>query len=75
MHMIKRYKKKLEKLFTGEELHRKQLNFTCDIQLITRLKLLSVYLNTPLYPLLEHVIELGINDIASMTISPSTFLV
>ena len=62
--MFKQYKKKLEKLFKREKIVRKQLNFACDVGLITRLKLLSTYLETPFYPLAEHLLELGINEVA-----------
>ena len=61
--MFKKYKKKLEKLFKREEIGRKQLNFACDVSLIARLKLLARYLDTPFYPLAEHVMELGISEI------------
>ena len=61
--MFRKYKKKLEKLFKREEIGRKQLNFACDINLIARLKLLASYLDIPLYPLAEHVLELGISEI------------
>ena len=63
--MFKKYKKKLEKLFKREEIGRKQLNFTCDFGIIERLKLLTRYLDTPFYPLAEHVLELGMSDIAA----------
>jgi len=43
---------------------RKQLNFSCDVGLIAKLKLLADYLDTPIYPLAEHVLELGMSDIA-----------
>jgi hypothetical protein len=62
--MFKQYKKKLEKLFKREKIVRKQLNFACDVGLITRLKLLSTYLETPFYPLAEHILQLGISEIA-----------
>jgi hypothetical protein len=61
--MFKKYKKKLEKLFKREEIGRKQLNFACDVRLITRLKLLATYLETPFYPLAEHVLQLGMSEI------------
>ena len=69
--MFKKYKKKLEKLFKREEIGRKQLNFACDVGLITRLKLLSTYLETPFYPLAEHILQLGMSDIA-VELSDST---
>jgi hypothetical protein len=62
--MFKKYKKKLEKLFKREEIGRKQLNFACDVGLITRLKLLATYLETPFYPLAEHILELGMSEVA-----------
>jgi hypothetical protein len=61
--MFKKYKKKLEKLFKREEIGRKQLNFACDVRLITRLKLLATYLETPFYPLAEHVLQLGMSEV------------
>ena len=69
--MFKKYKKKLGKLFGKEEIGRKQLNFACDVGLIERFKLLATYLDTPFYPLAEHVLELGISDIA-VELSDST---
>ena len=69
--MFKKYKKKLEKLFKREEIGRKQLNFACDAGLITRLKLLATYLETPFYPLAEHVLQLGMSDLA-VELSDST---
>ena len=62
--MFKKYKKKLEKQYKKDEINRVQLNFTCDVSLIARLKLLATYLETPFYPLAEHVLELGISEIA-----------
>ena len=62
--MFKKYKKKLEKLFKREEIGRKQLNFACDVGLIERFKLLATYLDTPFYPLAEHVLELGMSEVA-----------
>jgi hypothetical protein len=61
--MFKEYKKKLEKLFKREEIGRKQLNFACDVRLITRLKLLATYLETPFYPLAEHILQLGMAEV------------
>ena len=65
MWILKKYKKKLEKQFKREQVNRCQLNFTCDVSLITRLKLLAKYLDTPFYPLAEHVLELGMSEIAA----------
>ena len=45
-----------------------QLNFVCDAGLIARLKLLARYLESPTYPLAEHVIELGMSEVAAMLI-------
>ena len=64
MWILKKYKKKLEKRSKKEEINRAQLNFACDVGLIARLKLLATYLETPFYPLAEHVVELGISEIA-----------
>ena len=64
MWILKKYKKKLEKQFKREQVNRCQLNFTCDVGLIARLKLLAKYLDTPFYPLAEHVMELGLSEIA-----------
>ncbi|MFC1971748.1 hypothetical protein ACFLV0_07520 [Chloroflexota bacterium] len=63
MWILKKYKKKLEKQFKREQFTRCQLNFTCDVGLIAHLKLLAMYLETPFYPLAEHVLELGISEI------------
>jgi hypothetical protein len=62
--MFKKYKKRLEKLLKREKFGRKQLNFACDVGLTTRLKLLATYLETPFYPLAEHVLELGMSEVA-----------
>jgi hypothetical protein len=69
--MFKKYKKKLEKLFKREDIGRKQLNFACDVRLITQLKLLATYLETPFYPLAEHILQLGMSEVA-VTLSDST---
>ena len=63
MWKLKNYKKKLEKRFKKQETNRMQLNFTCHVGLIARLKLLSKYLDAPLYPLAEHALELGLSEI------------
>ena len=63
MWILKKYRKKLEKRYRQKENNRVQLNFTCDVNLIARLKLLARYLDTPFYPLAEHVLELGISEI------------
>ena len=62
--MFEKYRKKLEKRYKKDNINRAQLNFTCDVGLIARLKLLATYLETPFYPLAEHVLELGISEIA-----------
>ena len=41
------------------------MNFACDVSLITGLKLIAKYLDTPFYPLAEHVMELGMSEIAT----------
>lgn len=64
MWIVKKYRKTLEKRYKKDEINRAQLNFTCDVGLIARLKLLANYLDTPFYPLAEHVLELGISEIA-----------
>ncbi len=71
MWILNHYKKKLEKQYKKDEINRVQLNFTCDVGLIARLKLLAKYLDTPFYPLAEHVLELGVSEIAT-TIQDST---
>ena len=65
MWKLRKYKKKLEKKYKKDRIHRSQLNFTCDIRLIARLKLLAKYLDTPFYPLAEHVLELGMIEVAA----------
>ena len=64
MWILRKYKKKLEKRFKEGEVKRVQLNFACNVGLIARLKLLAKYLDTPLYPLAEHVLELGMSEVA-----------
>ena len=64
MLIFSRYKSRLEKRYKKDKIGRVQLNFTCDVTLITRLKLLAKYLDTPCYPLAEHCLELGIGEIA-----------
>ncbi len=39
---------------------RTQFNFACDVILAERVKLIAKFLGIPIYPFLEHVIELGI---------------
>ena len=65
MWILKKYTKKLEKRYKKDEIGRAQLNFACDAGLIARLKLLARYLETPIYPLTEHLLELGMSDIAA----------
>ncbi|MFC1907197.1 hypothetical protein ACFLW8_03830 [Chloroflexota bacterium] len=65
--LLSKYKKKLEKRFKNDKVGRKQLNFACDAGLIARLKLLAKVLDTPLYPLAEHIMELGMSEVAVMT--------
>ena len=62
--ILRKYIKKLEKRHKKESIDRRQLNFTCDVNLITGLKLLAKYLDIPFYPLAEHVLELGISEIS-----------
>ena len=71
MWIVRKYKKKLAKRYRKDRVGRAQLNFTCDIGLIARLKLLAMYLETPLYPLAEHVLGLGMSEVA-VTIQDST---
>lgn len=59
---IKRYKKRLEKRFT-QQIGRKQLNVMCDNRLILQLKALASYLEIPIYPLCEHVLQLGLAEV------------
>lgn len=66
MWVFSKYKKKLEKQFKKAEIDRVQLNFTCDVGLVARLKLLAKYLDTPIYPLAEHILELGMIEIAAI---------
>jgi len=66
MWMLKKYRKKLEKQFKKDDIKRAQLNFACDVGLIARLKLLARYLDTPFYPLAEHVMELGMSEITAI---------
>jgi hypothetical protein len=60
---MRKYRKKLEKRFKNGEIGRRQLNFTCDVGLIARLRLLAKYLHTPFYLLAEHALELGLSEI------------
>ncbi|HUU63061.1 MAG TPA: hypothetical protein VMX96_03970 [Dehalococcoidia bacterium] len=64
MWIPKKYKKKLEKRYSKTEIGRKQLNFACDVVLIDRFKFLAEYLETPLYTLAEHALELGLGELA-----------
>ncbi len=64
MWIFRKYKKKLEKRFKKGEINRAQLNVACDVGIIARLKLLATFLDTPLYPLAEHVLELGMSEVA-----------
>jgi hypothetical protein len=64
---MSKYRKKLEKRFKKDKIGRKQMNFTCDADLIARLKLLAKCLDIPLYPLAEHVMELGMSEVAVIT--------
>jgi hypothetical protein len=65
VRMFGKYKKKLEKRYKKKESDRLQLNFVCDVGLVARLRLLAKYLDTPIYPVAEHVIELGMSEVAA----------
>ena len=58
----KRYKKRIQKKF--ESISRVQVNFMCDNQLATRLKVLAHALEVPIYPLIEHLLQLGLSEAA-----------
>lgn len=51
-------KKKRRQIRQKDDL-RRQFNFSCDKDLAQRLKILARFLETPLYPVTEHVIEVG----------------
>ena len=59
---LKRYKKRLEQRFTQQN-GRTQLNFTCDNELVLGLKALAQHLEIPIYPLAEHILQLGMAEV------------
>jgi hypothetical protein len=58
---VKRYKRKLEKRFSHQK--RTQLNFACDEKIVTGIKMLAKELEVPMYPLLEHLLQLGASEV------------
>ena len=59
---LKRYKKRLERRFTQQN-GRTQLNFMCDNKLVLGLKALARHLEIPIYPLAEHILQLGMAEV------------
>jgi|WetSurMetagenome_2_1015567.scaffolds.fasta_scaffold184786_2 hypothetical protein len=62
---VKRYKRKLEKRFSHKK--RTQLNFACDEKIVTGIKMLAKELEVPMYPLLEHLLQLGASEVLEIT--------
>jgi len=58
----KRYRKRIQKKF--EPTNRIQVNFMCDSRLAIQLKVLAHYLEVPIYPLIEHLLQLGLSETA-----------
>ena len=48
-----------------------QLNFQCDTRLVARLRLISKFLGTPQYPLIEHLLELGMAEAYARSVDPT----
>ena len=63
---VKRYKNRLIKQF-GNKVQRKQFNFYCDGDIIVTLKALGSELGSPIYPLAEHCLQLGILEVLELT--------
>ncbi len=59
---LKHYRKKLEKRFT-RQITRKQLNFVCDERIILGLKIMAGSLEVPIYPIAEHLLQLGAAEV------------
>jgi len=59
---VKRYRRRLSKRFT-KEIHRKQFNFYCDRDLIAIVRYMADKLEIPVYPLMEHIVQLGVHEI------------
>lgn len=58
---LKRFKRKINQAFT-KSITRKQFNFYCDRNLYFGIKTLAHYLKVPMYPLLEHLMQLGLQE-------------
>lgn len=58
---VKQYKRKLEKRYSKQK--RTQLNFSCDGKIVLALKVLARDLETPMYPLCEHLLQLGASEV------------
>jgi len=56
----RRNRKKVQKKYESKS--RLQVNFLCDRKLAARLKELAHALEVPIYPLLEHLLQLGIRE-------------
>ena len=62
---VKRYRKKLEKKLS-RQIRRQQFNFQCDKRLVDTLRGLAMHLEIPVYPLTEHVLQIGILEIITV---------
>jgi len=58
----RRYKRRLSKRFT-KEIHRRQFNFYCDRDLMAIVRYMADKLEIPVYPLMEHIVQLGVHEI------------
>ena len=61
--MLKKYKKKLQKLFNRPE-QRAQFNVMCDKRLIELVRGLARDLEAPIFCITEHLLEIGVLEIA-----------
>ena len=59
---LRRYKRRLEKKF-AKKIARKQLNFACDERIILGLKMMASSLEVPIYPIAEHLLQLGAAEV------------
>jgi hypothetical protein len=64
--LVKRYKKKLEKQFIKQN-GRDQWNFACDKRISIAIKMLAKELEIPIYPLCEHILQLGMSEVVIAT--------
>jgi hypothetical protein len=68
---IKRYKRKLERHFNRKEGNRHQFNFSCDRNIAMAIKLMAKSLGTPIYPLCEHLLQLGSAEVVALMEDPA----